>query len=500
MQPRSRFVRIAPKLFIALCFVMIFMAFKTTNATRKDLPRNEKLPLFDPHIATYSCAPVSLPKFDEQADAWFREVHALEAPEIYFEDRDYKKIVALTRQAADRKHWKAMINLASLIIEGRDPPHGEEDAVQLVEATMKMGLPAAYDRMGTYYMNGTGVKADVTRAYAFWKRAAKMGNPETLTYLGSKLISVDDHPERSEWANEAVGTKMLECAYAQGYDLAAYELAFQYSIPSSHKPSRKEMSQALHILQEGVKFGCQKCAASLASEFSSMKNPAEMIAPFIDNARADRYWILSRALDFDPERRFPNLDKILPLPPSDLPPWNGDLDTLVNAARGVNYPPSVPSPPSALSERKDRFFLDPLYRLVPTDDITKEATTPFSGYWQPIIDDNYSQQNSAANLPKAALYQIGERFEHVDTMRRGQADDDAFNLRWRNWRTVRHDQGTISPPVVNGRTRLIESGLKATACAANKRCPLAGIWQPWVHSELPNQDAVNQYWRQAWLI
>jgi hypothetical protein len=497
-------LKIEPRIFFpTLFFILLFFSFsayKMTNSTDQLLPRNQIIPLFDPHVASFICSPTQVPPLDAQADAWFRQALALESPEIYFDDRDYAKIVSLTRQAAERFHWKAMLNLASLYLEGRDPTHNTEDAITLVEQAMRLGAPAAYDRMGTYYMNGSGVNADATRAYAFWQLAAKMGNPETLTYLGSKLISVDDHPERSEWANEAVGTKMLECAYAQGYGLAAYELAFQYSIPSSHKPSRKEMSQALHILQQGVKFGCQKCAASLASEFSSMKNPAEMIAPFIDNARADRYWILSRALDFDPERRFPNLDKILPLPPSDLPPWNGDLDTLVNAARGVNYPPSVPSPPSASSERKDRFFLDPLYRLVPTEDITKEATAPFAGYWQRIIDDNYSKRNSAANLPGPALYQIGELFEQLDTMRRGQADDDASNLQWRNWRTVRHDQGTISAPVVTNRTRPITPPAKTTACDGSGRCMVTGTWQPWIHAEHTAQVTVNQYWRQTWLV
>jgi hypothetical protein len=41
-----------------------------------------------------------------------------------------------------------MLNLASLYVEGRDPSHGNEEAVQLVEKAMRLGIPAAYDRMG----------------------------------------------------------------------------------------------------------------------------------------------------------------------------------------------------------------------------------------------------------------------------------------------------------------------------------------------------------------
>jgi hypothetical protein len=165
---------IQQRLVVLLLLLFHLTACKMTTATIDVLPRNLELPLFDPHIPTYTCTPAQMPQFDAQAESWFQEARALESPEIYVDDRDYKKIVALTREAAERQHWKAMLNLASFYIEGRDPPHGDEDAVQLVEAAMRLGVPAAYDRMGTYYMNGTGVRADATRAYAFWQRAAQM--------------------------------------------------------------------------------------------------------------------------------------------------------------------------------------------------------------------------------------------------------------------------------------------------------------------------------------
>ena len=498
MEPDSRLLRIAPKLFTAFCFILIFIAYKMNTTSLDDLPRNEKLALFNPHIPAYICAPVPLPPLDAQADAWFREARALEDPEIYIDDRDYKKIVALTRRAAERQHWKAMLNLASFIIEGRDPPHGMEEAVQLVEASMKMGVPAAYDRMGTFYMNGTGVKADATRAYAFWQEAAKMGSPEALADLGRKMFSLDDRPNESRWANAAVGINMLECAYSQGYGPAAYELGFLYSKPMGRDATRGDFQRALLAWHNGVKFGSSGSASAISGEFRSTE--ADRFVSHIDLARSERYRMLGRILEFYPDYRFPNLDKIVPLPPTDLPPWNGDRDTLLNAARGVSYPPSVPGSPSASSERKGRFFLDPLYRLVPTDDITEEATAPFTGYWQPIIDEDESQRDSALNTPAPALYQIGERFERIDTLHRGHAANGARSLLWRNWRTVRHDQGTISPPVVTKRTRLVTPPAETTACAGSGRCPVTGTWQPWINDQHPMRNAVNQYWRQAWLI
>lgn len=78
--------------------------------------------------------------------------------------------------------------------------------------------------------------------------------------------------------------------------------------------------------------------------------------------------------------------------------------------------------------------------------------------------------------------------------------DGASGLQWRNWRTVRHDQGTISSPVVSKRTRLVARPEKPTACGASERCPITGIWQPWVHTEHSEQNGIHQYRRQTWLV
>lgn len=490
-----------PRFAATFLFVSLFLsACKMTDTTNNELPRNQKLPLFDPHVAVYTCAPAQLPPFDAQAAAWFQEARTLESPEIYIDDRDYKKIVALTRKAAERQHWNAMLNLASYYLEGRDPPHGAEDAVQLVEAAMRLGIPAAYDRMGTYYMNGTGVRGDATRAYAFWQRAAQMGSPEALTDLGRKMFSVDDRPNDTRWANAAVGINMLECAYGQGYGLAAYELGFLYSNPIGRNPTRDDLERALLVWHNGVKFGSAKCAAAMSGEFESISSDADRKVLHTDMARSERYYMLARALEFDPERRFPNLDKILPLPPADLPPWNGDRDTLINAARGVSHPPPAPRSPSAYSERKERFYLDPEYRLAPTDDTTAGATAPFAGYWQPATDDKWVQQGGTALTTYPALYQPGERFDRVHAQHPDGRTDVVSGLTWLHWRTVRHDLGTISPPLVSGRTRATEPPAAATICSAGERCPVSGTWQPWMHTEHPMQSAINHYWRQAWLV
>lgn len=78
--------------------------------------------------------------------------------------------------------------------------------------------------------------------------------------------------------------------------------------------------------------------------------------------------------------------------------------------------------------------------------------------------------------------------------------DRVSGLTWRLWRTVRHDEGTISPPVVRGRTRLIAPPAAEIVCRANALCPISGTWQPWMKAEHPLRSDVNQYWRQAWIV
>ena len=161
--------------FAAVVTVCFFMGFKVPHDQYKAeqaLPRNEKLALFNPHRTSFTCEieATKVPPIDAQADAWFREARALEDPDTWEEDRDYKKIVQLTRAAAERRHWKAMLNLASLYLENRDPSHGPADALTLVEEAMRLGIPAGYDRMGTYYMGALAYRRTPPRPSRSGKR------------------------------------------------------------------------------------------------------------------------------------------------------------------------------------------------------------------------------------------------------------------------------------------------------------------------------------------
>src|SRR5579863_6909413 len=118
--------------------------FSTSMST---LPRYEKLPLFAPHRKSFTCIyqDQHVPPIDPQAELWFQQALTLDDPDIYYKNRDYPRIYQLYQQAAERNHWKAMLNLASLILSDYAvPQHDPEAAIQWVEKAMRLGVPDAY--------------------------------------------------------------------------------------------------------------------------------------------------------------------------------------------------------------------------------------------------------------------------------------------------------------------------------------------------------------------
>lgn len=223
-----------------------------------------------------------------------------------------------------------------------------------------------------------------------------------------------------------------------------------------------------------------------------------MLAPYIDKARAERYRLLSDALSFDPSDRFPNLDKVVPLPPAELPPWNGDRDTLLFAARGVSPPPE-PVAPSAESQRTGRYFLDAAYSLRDTGEETSAPTAPVEAYWQPIGKNVGAK--ASAELAKLApgLYKRGEPFPTFPAH-----PDDKYQLTgtivWRRWITAPRNPHAVAPQAAKGLVRIVARPLPWVSSPSGAAVPVTGTWQPWVRPDHPLRGTVNQYWRQAWLV
>jgi hypothetical protein len=470
----------------------------------KVLPHMQPLPPFNPHIASFECQTEAskVPPIDAQAEDWFLEARALEDLTFYI-DVDYKKVVQMTRQAAERHHWKAMLNLASLYVEKHDPPRGETEAVVLVSEAMELGVPAAYDRMGTYYLNATGVNGNPDRAYAFFQKAAAMGSPHAMHFLGEKMDAGADNLKPGYWGNIPIAIKMFECALAQGYGPAAEELEYMYDVPRA--PDGSELGRAtpqsrervMRALHEGVKGGCEACARSLWIEFDHPMHPERMFVPFIDKARGKRYEMLGDALESNPDRRFPNLDKILPLPPAPLPPWDGTRESLLAAAMAVVPVPEVKAPTEA-SLRKGRYFLDSAYAFRPVAETTDAPQAPFASYWQPTAPKESAEVRAFLATIPPGLYSRGEAFEQP-RYPSGTGRGAIAGIVWQRVLTVHNNGGMVAPRTALRLSRQVPRLSPPVACSGNKVCPITGTWQPWLVPGHPLEQEVNQAWRQRWL-
>lgn len=493
------------------CCHLATLLLTLTLLTACDMDKNkvsgymQELAPFDPHIASFDCQTEArkVPPVDAQAEDWFLEARALEDHSTFYADRDYKKIVRLTRQAADRHHWKAMLNLASLYVEGRDPPHGKDAALMLVSQAVELGIPAVYDRMGTYYLNGTGVSANADRAYAFFQKAAQMGNPQAMAFLGEKMDAGADGLKPGYWGNIPIAIKMFECALAQGYGPAAVEMEPMYAIPRAPngkglgRETPETRDRVMRALHEGVKGGCKYCADRLFLEFARPDELENMFVPFIDKARGQRYDMLGDALSFNPDRRFPNLDKILPLPPAALPPWDGTRESLLAAAMAVVPAPNTPAPTEA-SLRKGRYFLDSAYVLRPIAETTGAAQAPVASYWQPTAPQEAAEVRAfLAGIPPG-LYGKGEAFEQP-RFPNGMELKASDGIVWQRVLTVRNDNGAVTPRTALRLSRQVTRLEPPAECNGNKECRITGTWQPWLAPGHPLEQEVNQAWRQRWL-
>uniref|UniRef100_UPI001CC37540 SEL1-like repeat protein n=1 Tax=Burkholderia diffusa TaxID=488732 RepID=UPI001CC37540 len=497
-------LRIVP---IAICLFAINVQAETSTPSNiksttamSDLPRDEKLPLFDPHRKSFTCTYQAqhVPPIDPQAELWFQQALALDDPDLYYQKRDYAKIYQLYVQAAERGHWKAMLNVASLIRSNYPgvPQHDPEIAIEWIEKAMKLGVPDAYDMMGVYHQNGLVKGGDATTAYAFFQRAADMGSPSAMAFLGEKLDATYDDSDGEFWGNLPIATQMLECAVAQGYGDAAEELSFVYARPRTTDAKRR----ALTMLQEGVKLGSAKCATKLSIEFDGFNlTNGRNLPGSIDKARADRYRALKAALErYQGRMRLPNLDKVLPLPPAALPKWDGNPKTLLDAAKAV-----TPSPKSQKAAALGgRAFVPDGYAVARLEDgngltVTGDQRVPKTGYWLALYGSSAeSDAWLAARAGHPERFEAGEQFELAthDWLSSDRVHwhylGEAFQLPPQRADFIAHLVGA-------GMMREIPGQPSRVRCAGERSCPETGIWEGRIAEAHPMANLYNRWDQQA---
>ncbi|RKE23960.1 TPR repeat protein [Paraburkholderia sp. BL23I1N1] len=473
---------------------------KLTTAM-SDLPRYEKLPLFDPHRKDFTCVyeAQQVPPLDPQAEMWFQQALAMDDPNVPIDRIDYAKMYQLYLQAADRNHWKAMLNLASLILSKRPgvPEQDPEAAIQWVEKAIKLGIPDAYDRMGVYHLNRLVKGGDATSAYALFQRAADMGSPAAMAFLGDKLSGTYDDPRGEFWGNLPIASKMLECALAQGYGPAADKLSYIYRGTTSESKSR-----ALHVLHEGVKLGCAECADNLSTEFNGFGlTRGENLVGHIDKARAQRYSKIGDVLKLYGGRlKLPNLDKVLPLPPAPLPKWDGNVQTLINGAKAVTPTPKAQQG-AALQGRE---FIPLGHAVSPLEQSTIAVAgnqiVPRDGYWLALYGPASAAKTqlipARRNTPER--YQVGERFE-ASSLDWLAADHVQWHYLGEAYALPPQRDDFLRHMINTGFLREVPEPASPVLCNGRQRCPQTGIWEGRVASDHPMAVLYNRWDRQAFV-
>ncbi|EKT64484.1 DUF6396 domain-containing protein [Providencia alcalifaciens] len=268
----------------------------------------------------------TLPPVDPEADIWFKQARELE--KINKHQRDYKQIGELYRKAAERNHPKAMLNLSNLISYGKVPPVKGKGPAQevwdIIRKMAKLNISYGYYQMGHYLDTGYGVAADRTKALAYFRQAADLGNPEAQFVIGNIFLSkrLENMQDNPAFYPE-IGKKMLDCAVQQQHGKAAYYLATYYLDVD------KELDNGMKYHQLAVKNGYRASASALAEGFKPNVKENSMyyipIKPDLD--RSARYESIVKEIDASDETaKFPDIDKIVPLPPAELPEWDGTFE------------------------------------------------------------------------------------------------------------------------------------------------------------------------------
>ena len=288
-----------------------------------------------------------LPPLAPEADQLFQYGRYLQKKDG---EKNFNDVARYYRIAAAHGHYKANSNLQRLVSQGlADSPNREKETVDLAMQLVNQGIPAGYYDIGHYLELGYGLKQDVEMALRYIRKAADLGSPDAQFYVAKKLAPVDNAP--------AIARQMRQCAADQGHGEAAVELGIDLQTDKIYPDSAM-------AFQQGVKAGDQSAASFLEHGFGnpSPTDQLNYIALPHDPERSRRYKLIGKFIRENDGRnpKVPDIDKIVPLPPAKLPPWDGTFQWEKEQAAAV--PPQKPSDELIQRLSKEK-HLDPVTGL-----------------------------------------------------------------------------------------------------------------------------------------
>ncbi|WP_019447120.1 sel1 repeat family protein [Cupriavidus sp. BIS7] len=251
-----------------------------------------------------------LPPLDPEADQLFtygRHLQKRKGP------KDFDEIVRYYRIAAAHGHYKANHNAQLLVSWGKaKSPYAMRESIDWATQLVEQNVPMGYYDVGHYLKLGYGFKQNEDMALRYIRKAADMGNPDAQYYIGEMLAPASIAPD--------IARQMRRCAAEQGHGKAANALGVDLQ-------NDKRYQEAAQAFQLGTAAGHSTSAYYLKHAFKAPPPSDELnyLALPNDPERAKRYEQIWRFLvkneSYNP--KLPDIDQIVPLPPAELPPWDG---------------------------------------------------------------------------------------------------------------------------------------------------------------------------------
>ncbi|MFM0302914.1 sel1 repeat family protein [Paraburkholderia sediminicola] len=268
------------------------------------------------------------PPLDPASDKLFQYARYLEKKDG---PKDFNEVARYYRIAAAHGHYRANQNLQLLVSEGSaSSPNPEQESIVLAEQLIAEGVPSGYFDIGHYLLNGYGLKQNEDMARRYIRKAADLGNPDAQYYIADLLNPADMAPD--------IAIQMFRCAADQGHAQAAYDLGDISQI-------KHQYTEAIKAFQMAVTAGSSNAALMLESGFNGATegNRLSYVGVQKDTERSRRYNLIGKFIDANDGRnpKVSDIDKIVPLPPARLPPWDGTFQWQKEQDAAV--PPQKPS-------------------------------------------------------------------------------------------------------------------------------------------------------------
>jgi len=262
-----------------------------------------------------------IPPRDPEADRLFQYARWRCQKNILEEDPAvYAEVERLYRIAAAWGHDKAAHNLAFMMMRGLTINDDRmTKPVDIAEGLIERGIPHGYALMGYLLDTGCGVEIDQDVSLRYFRRAADLGDPQAQAFVGEQLHSMGiGNPVPYK-----VGKAMKRCAAEQGHAQSAIDTAIGLKKEGQYR-------DALKYFQLAVRAGSPKGAIWLKHAFSGPAPEDRMnyMGQAKDEERAARYERLWNILsDYDClSITVDEIEQIVPLPPAELPAWDGQIE------------------------------------------------------------------------------------------------------------------------------------------------------------------------------